>query len=213
MHIRPVCFDLDGVIINSEPTHMESFKRTLASRNISLTDEDYTTYFAGKTDKQGFTEFLTAKNVSLQTLPALLVDKTNMYLQLATTIASYSETITLIHRLSRLNTPMAVVTGSNRAETAAALSSTNVAGYFTVVICADDVSRSKPHPEGYLLAAKRLQVSPSDCIAIEDSPSGCAAAKAAGMICVAVTHTHDRADLSHADYITKHLSQNLSTDI
>lgn len=63
MYTRPVCFDLDGVIINSEPTHMESFKRTLASRDIALTDEGYVAYFAGKTDEQGFTDFLTAKNV------------------------------------------------------------------------------------------------------------------------------------------------------
>ena len=54
---------------------MESFKRTLASQNIRLTSKDYASYFTGKTDEQGFVDFLTTKNISLHELPELLLEK------------------------------------------------------------------------------------------------------------------------------------------
>lgn len=213
MYTRPICFDLDGVIINSEPTHMESFKRTLASRNIALTDEDYAAYFAGKTDEQGFADFLTAKSISLHELPELLIDKTQTYLQLTTSIDYCSDATILIRDLTDHGTPMAVVTGSNKAETVAALEAASLSNVFSTIVCSEDILRGKPHPESYLLAAERLGVAAHDCIAIEDSPSGCKAAKAAGMTCIAVTNTHRAAELWDADRITDQLNARLLADL
>ena len=75
-----------------------------------------------------------------------------------------------------------------------------------VLICAEDVTRGKPDPEGYLAAAKRLGVTPDACIVIEDAPAGLAAARAAGMRSVGVIGTYPIDALTDATYIVATLS-------
>lgn len=70
-----------------------------------------------------------------------------------------------------------------------------------VLVTADDVSRGKPDPEPYLLAATRLGVSPGQCVVVEDAPAGVAAGKAAGMVVLAVETTHVAEDLTQADAV------------
>ncbi|HZC25872.1 MAG TPA: HAD-IA family hydrolase [Actinopolymorphaceae bacterium] len=80
-----------------------------------------------------------------------------------------------------------------------------------VMVTADDVCRGKPDPEPFLLGAARLDVAPSRCLVVEDSPAGLAAARAAGMATVGVTTTHPARDL-HADHVVEGL-QNLRVDV
>lgn len=76
----------------------------------------------------------------------------------------------------------------------------------SVLITADDVGQGKPDPEAFLLAAKRLGLTPQDCIVVEDSPAGIEAAHAAGMRVIAVATTHSPADLDNADLTVQRLS-------
>jgi sugar-phosphatase len=76
-----------------------------------------------------------------------------------------------------------------------------------IFITADDVKTGKPSPEGYLLAASRLQLDPSACVVIEDAPAGIQAGKAAGMRVIAVTSTLSKDALSQADAVVQHLSE------
>ncbi|MDE2723333.1 MAG: HAD-IA family hydrolase, partial [Gemmatimonadota bacterium] len=83
-----------------------------------------------------------------------------------------------------------------------------VVTFFEAVATADMVSASKPEPDLYLLAANKLGVSPRNCLAIEDTPRGIAAAKAAGMVSVAVrTESTAGLDISAADYVISSLSE------
>jgi sugar-phosphatase len=75
-----------------------------------------------------------------------------------------------------------------------------------VLVTADDVSRGKPHPEAYFLAAARLDVTPETCIVVEDAPAGIRAAHAAGMRVVALATTHRQDDLGEADSRAMHLT-------
>jgi sugar-phosphatase len=75
------------------------------------------------------------------------------------------------------------------------------------LITADDVRHGKPDPEGYLAAAQRLGVTPNDCIVVEDAPAGIAAARAAGMRCVAVAGTFPPSRLVDADVVLPELSR------
>jgi sugar-phosphatase len=70
-----------------------------------------------------------------------------------------------------------------------------------IMITSEDVTNGKPHPEGYLAAARRLGFAPEDCLVIEDAPAGIAAAQAAGMRAVAVATTHEREQLRQADLL------------
>lgn len=77
-----------------------------------------------------------------------------------------------------------------------------------VLICADDIERGKPDPEGYLIAAQRIGVAPSECVVVEDAPAGLEAARAAGMRVIGIRGTHSAAALSGADIVVatlKHL--------
>ncbi len=74
-----------------------------------------------------------------------------------------------------------------------------------VLVTADDVSRGKPDPEPYLLAASRLGVAPTDCVVIEDAPAGIASAKGAGAYVIAVETTNNIAALSEADCVVKNI--------
>lgn len=76
-----------------------------------------------------------------------------------------------------------------------------------VLVCGDEVRHGKPHPEGYRTGAERLGVVPSACVAVEDAPPGIAAARAAGMAVVAVTVTHDPAELRDADAVIASLDE------
>jgi mannitol-1-/sugar-/sorbitol-6-phosphatase len=81
-----------------------------------------------------------------------------------------------------------------------------------VLICAEDVTRGKPDPEGYLAAAHRLGVEPDDCIVVEDAPAGLAAASAAGMRSVGVVGTYPMGALTDATHIVGSLPELRITD-
>jgi HAD superfamily hydrolase (TIGR01509 family) len=93
----------------------------------------------------------------------------------------------LLSELHGLDVPCALVTMSYR-RLAAAVVDALPAGTFATVVAGDDVTRGKPDPEPYLLAASRLGVAPQECVAIEDSPTGVRSAEAAGVPVLAVEH-------------------------
>jgi len=81
------------------------------------------------------------------------------------------------------------------------LDNLKVRHYFDTVISANDVDKSKPHPETFLKAAQALGVKPEDCIVFEDAPKGAEAAKNAGMQCVALTTAHEKEDFEVQDHV------------
>ena len=78
---------------------------------------------------------------------------------------------------------------------------TNLESYFDLFVSGDLVQHSKPAPDIFLYAAKKLDISPEDCVVIEDAASGVKAAKNAGMKCVAITTTHTAELLEEADLV------------
>jgi sugar-phosphatase len=95
--------------------------------------------------------------------------------------------------------PVAVVSGAFRAEIDPVVAAAGIAGEIDAIIGADDVVHGKPHPEGYLQALERLGVGPGDAVAFEDTEAGVAAAKAAGLRCLAVRGTLPDDRLAAAD--------------
>jgi mannitol-1-/sugar-/sorbitol-6-phosphatase len=95
---------------------------------------------------------------------------------------------------------VAVVTSATRALAAARLSAVGIEPP-AVMVNAEDVSRGKPDPEGYLTAARRIGVEPGDALVVEDSPPGVEAGRAAGAATVAVASTHGVSELAAADVV------------
>jgi sugar-phosphatase len=75
-----------------------------------------------------------------------------------------------------------------------------------ILVCADEIERGKPHPEGYLTAASRLGADPTRCVVIEDAPAGLAAARAGGMAAIGIEGTYAGAALMQADHVVRRLS-------
>lgn len=196
---------MDGVIVNSEPLHVAAFQTTLKRYGHELTEEQYKQHFAGKTDEAGFKQYFDFINETVH-LSIIMDEKAKAYLELASDrLVPYPGVIELIRELAARRVPLALITGSLRAEAEITLKNFNIAGCFIAVIASEDISQSKPSPEGYLKGAKALKLDPADCIVIEDAPSGVKAARAAGMRCLAVTRTHSIEELQEATEIISQL--------
>lgn len=203
---------MDGVIIDSEPSHFEAFRRTLEPLGMNLSGDEYQRYFAGKTDEQGFTDFLAyiERPLGIKTLQGV---KRHHYQTLVeTTVQPYATSVTVISRLA-LHHPLALVTSSPKPQVDAVLTRFDLQPFFPVLVTAEDVRNSKPNPESYLLAADRLGYPAANCIAVEDAPSGVTAAKRAGMYCVALTTAHSADELTHADHVVDELNVELFDEL
>ena len=208
--VKYICFDMDGVIIDSEPAHYEAFRLTLKySADKILNEKEYAAYFAGKTDRQGFTDYFSVNDFAHPPIDLLLRHKSQIYSDVVTSkTLPYPDTIAFIHTIPK-EWRCALVTSSSRHEANFALERFDIAAYFNVIVTADDIRNSKPYPDGYIRAANLLHAPPSKCIAIEDSPSGIRAALSAGMKCIALTTTHDEIDLQEATTVVSRLDPQL----
>jgi len=108
--------------------------------------------------------------------------------------------LNLIRAIKESGLKLGVATSSSPALAAILLERCEILPFFDVVVTTAEAGRSKPFPDVYLLAARKLGVSPANCIVFEDSPNGLSAAKKAGMFCIAVqTDSVDVRELSAAD--------------
>ena len=103
--------------------------------------------------------------------------------------------------------PQAVGSSAPRGNLDLLLAATDTLRYFAAVVSGDDVSRGKPEPEVFLTAATKLGADPRRCVVFEDAPAGVEAAKAAGMVCVAVCSHHPAAAFAAADWVVGELTE------
>ncbi|MGF7229046.1 MAG: HAD family hydrolase [Candidatus Saccharibacteria bacterium] len=204
MKYEAALFDLDGVILDSEPLHVAAFRATLENYGHSLSTHDYKECFAGKTDEAGFESYFKFIDENVD-LSILMDEKAKKYLELAgNQLVPYPGVVQLIRSLAR-SMPLALVTGSLRAEAEVALRTFEITDCFKIIVAAEDISQSKPSPEGYNKAAALLGTPSTHCVVVEDSPNGIKAARAAGADCIAVTNTHTESELQDATNVVNQL--------
>jgi HAD superfamily hydrolase (TIGR01509 family) len=208
MGYKAILFDMDGVIVDSEPLHVAAFQATLQQYGRALSEDQYLQHFAGRTDEAGFQRYFDFIGETVE-LPVIMDQKAKAYLALAADqLMPYPGVIEVIRKLAEQQTPLALVTGSLRTEAEVTLKTFEITDYFSTIVAAEDTRHGKPNPEGYLKAAETLGIDPVECIVVEDSPSGVAAAKAAGMKCLAITNTHTAEALQEATSIVAQLRSN-----
>ena len=206
--MQPVyLFDMNGVIVDDEHLHERATKHTLKQHGHICTTADYKKYFAGRTRDAGMKQFGMANNATYDYLQ-LAEEKDEAYQLFAKEgVNPVQHVIEFITHLSTQGARMAVVTGAPRKEAKHFLELFDIADHFSQIITGEDITLSKPHPEGYLKAAAMLQVPPEMCVVVEDAPNGVKAAKRAGMRCIAVTTSHQPGDLHEADWIIERLTR------
>lgn len=200
--MKAFIFDMDGVIIDTEPLHNKIVRGILAKDNIFVTDEEFEK-FTGMASTAIFDIFIkrynlphTAKQMSQEQMTTL---KDYIVKYQMKPIAGI---IPLIEKLHKVGIPMAIASSSCPDVIKFIVDFFNITSYFKILMSGEDLPHSKPAPDIYLQTAQKLGVVPADCVVLEDSINGTIAAKTAGMYCIGFANPNSgNQDLSRADII------------
>ncbi len=202
MTLKAVLFDFNGVIIDDESIHLQLIDEILIQENLQPQRRDERQASLGRSDRACFQDLLTRRGrvMSEQYLTQLLTKKAQLYAQEIEKLEKlplYPGLDDLIFQVRSRNLNLALVSGAIRQEIELVLERAKLTEYFPVIVAGDDITTSKPEPDGYLLAVERLNqayptlnLQPSECLAIEDTPAGIQAAKRAGMQVVGIANTY-----------------------
>lgn len=184
--IKAIIFDMDGVLVDSEPFHIEIEKQQFLQSKLSVSNEEHHQYMGVASDVM-WKEIAEhhSINVSVEDLIEQFKIKSIQYFSELDEIPVMPGLVDLLERLSRKNYPMAVASSSYPEIIEIILEKTGLRKYFDVVVSSQEAGKSKPEPDVFLLAARKLGIPANDCLVIEDSANGIKAAQAAGMSCVA----------------------------
>jgi len=180
-------FDLDGTLIDSMPVHYRAWDAAMQAFGLKQTlDEDYF-YSLGGVSTLKVAEMFAAHYGLILDPRAVMTLKEELYLEMLPSVPLIEPVVLLARRAAAIH-PVAIATGGLPDVALPALRATGLIDLFAIVVTPDDVSpgRGKPAPDMFLLAAKRMGVTPERCLVFEDAEPGILAARAAGMATVRV---------------------------
>lgn len=199
---RAVIFDMDGVIVDSEPRHERAFLQVIESIGYGQTHGITFADYVGRSDQELWVDFV-SKHKPRHTLQELLAMKRERVLEiLRRDQPVFNGLIDLLEGLVP-GYALALASGSERAVVEEVLRLKRLRRFFSVTVSASEIQHGKPAPDIFLKAARLLGVAPAQCWVIEDSKPGIAAGLAAGMRVVAITNTHPAEQLKKADYVVR----------
>jgi HAD superfamily hydrolase (TIGR01509 family) len=200
--LEAVVFDMDGVIIDSEPLWSEAERQLLARRNLTYT-EQLKPLLMGLDSREAVR--ILKKHYDLGEPVEELVHERN---QLVSELIQQRgqpipHALELIQRVRDVGLKTVVASSSPYALVELVVDKLGIGPLLDLVLSGDEVSRGKPAPDIYDTAAKTLGVAPECCLVIEDAPNGVRAAKAAGMRCLAITTGASKTELAAADEVVE----------
>jgi beta-phosphoglucomutase len=182
--MKAAIFDMDGVLVNSHPVHLRAWIRLLKSAGRPVGDNDMGFILEGRKREEILQHYL-GPLTDLE-LRAHGQQKERFFREEATSISPIPGVRQFLDNLAAAEVPMAVASCGGRERVNHLLEHLALSGYFQAVVSGDDVTKGKPDPSIFLLAAKQCGVAPEDVMCFEDSVSGVMAAVAAGMKCVGI---------------------------
>lgn len=203
---RAVIFDMDGVLVDSEPIYREAARLEAADLGFTLTDADLDR-FTGLAAERMWSE-LRGRFGLTEPIPALIEREVDRFLALIAgrelhPMPGIPEFLT---RLRQAGIPVAVASSSRRRVVERVIARLGLADILRVRIAGEDVTAGKPAPDIFLQAAARLGIPPAACFVVEDSANGVRAAGAAGMRCIGFRNPNSgNQDLTGADPIIRRI--------
>ncbi len=178
--LAAVIFDMDGVLLDSEPLHHAVMNRVLAPEQVVVSEDAYREYI-GTTDEDTWRDLVACHRLPHPQAHYQAAYDTAIQEAYAAHSVANPGVRELLAGLARRGLRLAVASSSRTAWVQSALARLGIREAFSEVVTGDMVRRGKPDPEIYLLAAARLGLAPAQCLAVEDAPKGVRAAHDAGM--------------------------------
>jgi HAD superfamily hydrolase (TIGR01509 family) len=199
---QAVIFDMDGVLVDSEPLHHHAANAVLVEDgHPPLSLAEYTRYL-GLTDEDMWRDLRTTRDLGrphehyLSRFDSLVLAEYRLHAVAA------PGAVDLLDWLTDCGLPLAVASSSRSRWVKTCLHAIGLLRYFDRVVAGDMVARAKPDPEIYLLAARQLRAQPGRCVVFEDSPAGVTAASRAGMYTIAVCTSYTPPGVVHGAHFT-----------
>lgn len=216
--LRAVLFDFNGILVDDEPIHLEMLQRVLGEEGISLSAEEYFQRYLGLDDRASFTTALrqAGEEPAAPRLMRLVARKASYYQERIRErgYPFFPGAGELVQELANAGRMLGIVTGALLEEVEGALRQAGLRDRFKVLVTAEDVSASKPDPEGYQRALEALNsipplparlIHPHEVLAVEDSPAGLAAASEMSLVTLGVAQTYPAGRLQQAHAVTESL--------
>ncbi len=207
--IKTVIFDMDGVIVDTEPVHSYAYFQHFAELNIDVSKEMFTS-FMGNSTRNTF-----QKLKDLFPIDGEVEDLIQRKRTLFNDAFDNKEDLVLLEGVEKLITDLhqngiqlIVASSASKVTIDRVFKRFNLHQYFTHIVSGEDFPNSKPHPAIFEFAADLSVASKENCIVIEDSTNGVIAAKAAGIFCIGYNSIHSKLqDLTRADVVINHFNE------
>ncbi len=197
---KAVIWDMDGVLADTAPFHLSAWQKVFQKRGVKFTEEDFRHSFGQRNDT--IIRKTLGEEISQEKIDAISKEKEASFRRrIRRNLKPLPGVIKLITSLEEQGFKLALASSAPVENIQLLSAGLGIENCFQAIISDKDVTEGKPSPQGFLLAAQRLGVEPKNCIVIEDSVAGVAAAKRADMHCLAITNTHPRPSLREADLI------------
>jgi len=192
---RALIFDLDGVIVDTEPLHARAkllaFERHGIRAPAGFFDE-----FTGRSDRDVAEQAVRRHGDGSVTAEALLEAKHAFFAELRGEMTAVPGALDVLRRARARYEKLALATSATRENQRYACARFDLGGLFDVVVTAEDVRKTKPDPEPYLVTVERLALAAAECLVIEDSLNGIVSAKAAGCAVAGITTSFPATELA-----------------
>ena len=203
---RAVIFDMDGVIVDSEPRHERAFLEVV--REIGYENRHGLRFadYVGRSDQELWVDFVTRNQPELSLDQLLDMKRRRVVEIIRREQPLYAGLPELIQRLCG-KYRLGLASGSERIIIDEVLALGELARFFSATVSSSEVRKGKPAPDIFLRSAELLGVAPEECWVIEDSKPGVAAGLAAGMRVIAITNTHPAGELQHAHHVASNYEE------
>lgn len=200
---RAFIFDMDGTIVDNMAVHIQTWLEVLSGVGVHITADDFLLRASGKTN-DAIMRMLIGEHLTDGEIRTLVDRKEELYRERfrpqLKAVKGFHE---LVRQAKQLGIKLAVATSAPRENVDFVLDGLAIRADFDAVIDEQDIQNGKPDPEILLTVARRLEVTPAECVLFEDSFAGLEAARRAGMTAIAMTTTHNASAFAGLTYVER----------